>query len=136
MRITKRFLIASISLLTLSGCMPSIQIDDSISNYRQVSHQISLGDDRAKVVSILSAAQKDLPGNYRKDTESYMKGDVKVEIYYARTRRQADGLTTDDEFTPYIFNNGELVAIGWTSIGGTKSQGQARSIQNTQVIIR
>ena len=42
-----------------------------------------------------------------------------------RTGRQPDGLTTDDEFTPYIFNNGKLVGIGWHLIGGPKTQGQA-----------
>jgi hypothetical protein len=138
MSIIKSLLVALVFIFTLSGCVTVI--DDSISNYRQVSHQISLGDSRAKVVSILSAAQKDLPGKWRKGTESYIKDGVKVEIYYARTLRQADGLTTDDEFTPYVFNNGELVGIGWTSIGGAKSQGQTRSItnvhQSTSVIIR
>ena len=50
----------------------------------------------------------------------------------------ADGLTTDDEFTPYIFNNGKLVGIGWQVLGGPKSQGQATSdiyIQNRNTTI-
>ncbi|MBC8493604.1 MAG: DUF3192 domain-containing protein [bacterium] len=133
------FLILAVSILTLSGCAVQ-KIDDAITNYRQVSHQISLGDSKAKVVSILDEAQKDVPIKWRKSSETYIKDDVEVEIYYSRTRRQADGLVTDDEFTPYVFNNSKLVAIGWTSIGGTKSQGQARSItnvhQSTSVIVR
>ena len=131
MSIIKSLLVTSIFIFTLSGCVQDI--DDSISNYRQVSHQISLGDSRAEVVPILSAAMKDLGGEYRKGPESYIKDGIKVEIYYARTLRQADGLTTDDEFTPYVFNNGKLVGIGWTSLGGSSSQGQAQS--TTTVII-
>ena len=54
-----------------------------------------------------------------------------VEIYFFRSAWQSDGLTTDDEFTPYVFKDGKLVAIGWTSIGGIKSQGQASPARNT-----
>jgi len=138
MSIIKSLLVALVFIFTLSGCVTVI--DDSISNYRQVSHQISLGDSKAKVIPILEVAQEGVPVEWRKVTESYIKNGVTVVIYYARTLRQADGLLTDDEFTPYVFNNGELVGIGWTSIGGAKSQGQARSItnvhQSTSVIIR
>ena len=56
-----------------------------------------------------------------------------VDIYYFRTLRQPDGLTTDDEFTPYVLNNDVLVAIGWTSIGGANSQGQTVPQTNVQV---
>jgi hypothetical protein len=55
-----------------------------------------------------------------------------------RSARQPDGLTTDDEFTPYIFNDGRLVGIGWQVLGGPKTQGQATSdtyIQNTNTTI-
>ena len=41
-----------------------------------------------------------------------------------RSSQQPDGLTTDDEFTPYIFTNGILTGIGWTVLGGPKTQGQ------------
>ncbi len=51
-----------------------------------------------------------------------MNDDVLVEIYYMRTGWVSDGITTDDEFTPFIFNNGQLVGIGWASLGGPKSQ--------------
>jgi len=52
-----------------------------------------------------------------------------------RSARQPDGLTTDDEFTPYIFNDERLVRIGWQVLGGPKALGQATSdtyIQHTQ----
>jgi len=123
----------------LVGCMPEIYIDDAIKSYNSVRHQISLGDHKNKVLAILHSSQNELPSEYAKASESYLKGKTVVEIYYARSVRQADGLTTDDEFTPYIFNDGKLVGIGWASIGGAKSQGQATSRtyvnQTTTVVV-
>jgi hypothetical protein len=121
----------------LTGCMPQVYINQAIKSHNLVKNQISLGDGKEKVVAILTQAQSELPSDYAKASESYLKGDTVVEIYYARSLLQADGLTTDDEFTPYIFNNGKLVGIGWTSLGGSKSQGQARSSTyvNTTVVV-
>ena len=58
--------------------------------------------------------------------DKYMKEGIAVEIIYFRSGWNSDGLTTDDEFTPYIFNDDKLVAIGWQVLGGAKTQGQAR----------
>jgi hypothetical protein len=55
----------------------------------------------------------------------YKKEGILVDILYFRSGWNSDGLTTDDEFTPYIFNDGKLVAVGWQFIGGKKSQGQS-----------
>jgi len=54
-----------------------------------------------------------------------MEEEVLVEILYYRSGWQRDGIVTDDEFTPYIFNDGVLVAIGWTTLGGPKTQALA-----------
>jgi len=132
MGIKKMFTILT-PIFMLSGCGISGQIDESISNYREVSHQISLGDSKAKVIPILEAAQEGVPVEWRKVTESYIKNGVTVVIYFARTLRQADDLLTDDEFTPYVFNNGKLVGIGWTLIGGARSQGRTTPVTNVNV---
>ena len=122
-------------VFTLSGCfgIKAIVIKDSISKYESVESQIELGNSREKVLSILSPTQKDLRSDWKKRPEKYIKKDILVEIFYFRTRLQSDGLTTDDEFTPYVFNNGKLVAIGWTSIGGAKSHGQTTPQINVTV---
>ena len=53
-----------------------------------------------------------------------------IEILYFRSGWQSDGITTDDEFTPYVFNDDVLVAIGWATLDGPKTQGQSRPRQN------
>lgn len=128
----KKIFIPTFFILSLSGCIMAIQ--DSITKYESVESKIELGYSKSKVLSILNPTQKDLQSNYKKRPEKYIKKEILVEIFYFRTGLQLDGLTTDDEFTPYVFNNGKLVAIGWTAIGGTKSQGQA--VPRTNVIVQ
>ena len=115
--------VALIALLTVSACV-GYQIDSSIAKYNAVADRVQLGDSRNKVLSILNPTQEGIPQKNRKNPDKYIKNNVLVEIYYFRTGRQPDNLTTDDEFTPYLFNDGKLVAIGWHVLGGPKSVGQ------------
>jgi hypothetical protein len=105
----------------------SRRIDASIAKYSDQARAIQLGDAKEKVLSILLPSQEDLKPDERKFAESFLKNDVRTDIYFFRSHRQADGLTTDDEFTPYVFTNGALTAVGWTAIGGPKTQGQVPS---------
>lgn len=118
-------------VFSLSGCV-RLAIDKSIAAYDSVASQIQLGDKKDKVLSILLPSQEGLPKNAMKRPEQYIKDGVKVEIYFMRSARVPDGLTTDDEFTPYIFNNDILVGIGWTVLGGPKTQGQVTPEVNVQ----
>ena len=131
--------VALLALLTVSACV-GYQIDSSISKYNAVADRVQLGDSRNKVLSILNPTQEGMPHGNRKNPDKYIKNNVLVEIYYFRTGRQPDNLTTDDEFTPYLFNDGKLVAIGWHVLGGPKSVGQViqpapvTTIQQTTIV--
>jgi len=121
-------------LLLIGGCATSSsRIDITIKEYHSVAGQVTLGDSKEKVVSVLMPTQMRLSASQKMEPEQYMKDGVNVEIYYFRSRRQPDGLTTDDEFTPYMLLNGKLVAIGWTALGGPKSHGQTTPTTNVQV---
>lgn len=119
----KKIIVQFILIIFLSGCS-SLQIDSAISQYRTVAPKVKLGDKKENVLAVLLPTQEKLSGKATKSPESYMKDDHTVEIYYFRSGRQPDNLTTDDEFTPYIFTDGKLTGIGWTVLGGPKSQGQ------------
>lgn len=124
-------------ILVLTGCV-AMEIDSAINKYEATADQVELGDSKEKVLAILAPTQEGVPKSSRKNSDKYLKDGVRVEIYYMRSARQPDGLTTDDEFTPYLFNDGKLVGIGWQVLGGPKSQGQATSdtyIQNTNTTI-
>ena len=125
-------------VVSLTGCV-GMQIDGAISKYEAVADRVELGDGKEKVLAILQPTQDGVPKSSRKNPEKYIKEGVKVEIYYMRSARQPDGLTTDDEFVPYLFNDGKLVGIGWQVLGGPKTQGQATSDtyisnQNTTIV--
>ena len=110
-------------IFAIFGCATRWQL--TVNDYMEAAPQVNLGDTKEKVLSILQPTQRRLANTEIKQPDKYMKDDISVEIYYFRSGWQSDGLTTDDEFTPYIFNDGKLVAIGWQYIGGPKSQGQA-----------
>jgi len=112
-------------ILLLSGCVAQ-RIGSAIGDYQAVAPQIHLGDDKEMVLAILEPIQARLSPVERKPSESYLKDGVTIEIYYARSGHVSDGLTTDDEFTPYVFTTGKLTAIGWGTLGGPKTVGQGR----------
>ncbi len=126
-------------IFSVSGCVatPSnyqLTVDD----YVAVSPKISLGMIKSDVIKILQPSQSRLKNTEIKQPDMYEKEGVFVEILYFRSGWQADGLTTDDEFTPYLFNDGKLAAIGWVTLGGPKTHGQAapETNVNTTTIIR
>ena len=124
-------LIFGITLILLCGCGHAI--DYVIEDYKHAANYVSLGDSKEKVLQILSPSQAGLFSNERKMPEKFIKGSDKIEIHFMRSGRQADGLTTDDEFTPYYFKNGILVGIGWQQLGGPKTQGQVVPVTNVNV---
>jgi len=105
----------------ITGCE---SVSSSIRKYQAVAGQVQLGDSKEKVLGILMPTQDKLPYDERKTPDSYIEGKDLMEIHYFRSGRQPDNLTTDDEFTPYIFKNGVLIAIGWKTLGGPQSLGQ------------
>lgn len=122
-----------------AGCasmVPPYQL--TVDDYVAAAPKVSLGMTKPQVVEILQPSQIRLRNTEIKQPEMYTKDGVLVEILYFRSGWQQDGITTDDEFTPYLFNDGKLVAVGWAILGGAKSQGQARpqTNVNTTTIVK
>lgn len=139
------FLPCGLVALLLAGCTldTAFRIDSAISDYHRLSPQIRLGDPKEKVTEILGPIQEKLHGNERKVGQTFQKDGKVVEILYFRTGRIPDDMTTDDEFTPYIFIDGKLVGIGWTALGVPITRvsernrailGQLRSVENRSAI--
>lgn len=134
-----------ILFLYLPGCAlyRSIQVDRAvdrgIAEFHARSTQVKLGDSKEKVLMTLQPTQEAVPTSYRRPSETFMAdgrsaGKSIVEIYYFRSARIPDGLNTDDEFTPYVFRNGSLEAIGWTALGGAKNVAKPSQTIQTTVI--
>jgi hypothetical protein len=111
-------------MLALSGffCGCSNPVDTAINNYFAVAPQIQLGMSKDDVLEILEPTQHGLSLRQTRGSEQYTQDGVHVEIYFFRSHVNYDKILTDDEFTPYIFHDRKLQGIGWTAIGGPKTQ--------------
>lgn len=133
-------LLLALVVASFCGCtamVPSpyqLTVDD----YMAAAPKVSLDMSKAEVIEILQPSQVRLKNTEIKQPGMYKKEGVLVEILYFRSGWQSDGLTTDDEFTPYLFNDGKLVAVGWEVLGGARSQGQTTPETNvhTTTIVR
>lgn len=113
-------------LCLATGCLGPNYLQQTIADYRAVSGTVNLGAAKGEVELILGSSQRLLTNTDLKHPDKFLKDGKVVEIIYYRTGFQNDGITTDDEFTPYVFEDGKLVAIGWATLGGAKTQGQSR----------
>ena len=113
LNLNNKLLIATIvSLLIFANCTSPYQTE--VNSYNEIKSKVSLGMSFSQASSILPYAQK---------TDSYIKDGKRVDILYIRSDWISDGKTTDDELTPYIFEDQILVGIGWTMLGGAKTSG-------------
>lgn len=124
--------IVVLTIVILSGCV-GLQIDEAIDSYRSAAAMVNLGDSKEKVLSVLSPTQIGLRAKAQKQPEAFLKEGKRIEIYFFRSGRQPDGLTTDDEFTPYVFTDGVLTGVGWQVLGGPKSVGQTTPETNVHI---
>ena len=117
--------------LALASQGPGSVVESSINMYAGLRDQVSLGDDKEAVLNLFQPAQDLLHASQTKTPDKYIEDGVHIEVHYMRSLRQPDGLTTDDEFDPYVFHNDKLVAVGWHTLGGPKSTGEV--LQRTNV---
>jgi hypothetical protein len=126
----RHVLIISCLIVAMSGCaaleeqIVEAEIEDAISKYNSSATEVSLGDPKEKVLSMLGPSQQGLRGALRRPPEAFSTDQETVEIYYFRSGWTRDGKSTDDEFTPFVFRNGRLASIGWQALGGPKSVGE------------
>jgi len=119
-------------LLPFCGCTNAV--NRTIESYHAAAPQIQLGMSKQDVLKILEPTQQTLPLSQRRGPEQYYQGDIHVEIVFFRSSVNYDNILTDDEFTPYVFHDGALYAIGWTAIGGPKTQAMPRPIQQINIV--
>ena len=62
-----------------------------------------------------------LKNPYREET--FKNGDKTYEIaYYFTSIKKQDGMITDDELTPLVFENNRLIGQGWTFLDALKKE--------------
>lgn len=90
-----------------------VQVDKAIAAYKKAASQIEIGASKADVMGILGPIQDDLPPDQGKESEGFMQNGKAFEIAYLRSRRRPNAPITDDDFTPFVFEDAKLVCKGW-----------------------
>ncbi len=97
----------------------------AVSGYDEAASLVQIGDSTQSVLERLEPTQDHMNSKLRREPHSYRQGGDLVEIYYFRSGWHADGMNTDDEFTPYIFRNGKLTHVGWRTLTGARTRNRA-----------
>lgn len=98
----------------------TIVADRMIREYHEKAGRVHLGDEKVNVLALLPG-QAGL-GGYGKRSVSYTDpAGKRIDIFFYRSARIQDGVTTDDEFVPYIFVDNTLTWIGWSALDGPRS---------------
>ena len=109
---------------------PLAEVIRYIEEYNEAARLVHLGDSKEKALGILEPTQTGIDVRGKREPERFIdENGVRVEIYYFRSRIRPDAPISDGDFTPYLFNDGRLVAIGWSSLGEgirKRSQGLQR----------
>lgn len=105
-----------------------------LAQYRNVSQQIAVGDTKARVLQLLTPLRTYPSVELMRAPEKYTAANgAAVEVYFPRTAHIPDNRFTDDEVTPHIFVNDVLFSVGWSMLGGAKTEGK---MPQQNVIIR
>lgn len=111
----------------LGGCVEITT--QAINRYQAAESKVNLGDSKEEVLAILQPTQENLSGTLKRAPEHWVdpKSGKTVDLYYFRSGWVQDGRLTDDEFTPYLFVENILVAIGWNALRSLAIQPQVDS---------
>jgi hypothetical protein len=115
--------LASLLMVSLSGCVIAIGDDDYNNNDNQHSNWESREkNNRAHIQSMEIGASYLAITNKMgiADFNEVISGNANnYQVLYYRTQRQdSDGVTTKDECTPLVFSNGELIGWGMSFVQG------------------
>ena len=112
---TKQYANAAILLLASVTLNSSCSVLDmaGTSKSNQIVQNLQIGDSREKIMSKLEAYQRPYKliahdSEIRED-KFYEASGRKYRVSFIRTDRISDGMISDDEFTPLVFENDKLV---------------------------
>ena len=116
--------------MLLQGCGT---VDKAIKEYYVVHDQIRVGDSKEKVLSLLEPGQSKLSARHKKPPMRFTRDGHLYDVYFVRSGSIPDRQTTDDELTPYVFEDGILIEIGWDFLGGPKRTSDEVAREQAQI---
>jgi hypothetical protein len=92
------------------------RVQDAVTNYHNIAPSINLGDSKTQVLNKLLPLHAGIDTDWLKQPVQFSRNGSNVYVHFHKSAHVADGYTTDDEFTPYIFAGDRLIEIGWVSL--------------------
>lgn len=126
----RRYTISLVIGLCLAGCAPSLVTQQAVEDYPIAASNVSIGDAKEHVLSILKPNQGLIPAYLKKRTERYLSYGEPIEIHFVRTGLASGISNVDEDFTPYLFRNDILVSVGWRYVSKTNFLEKARQARN------
>ena len=113
----KNILYIIVFQLLLISCGPSLELVKSTN--RSNLNKISLGFTKSEVLNIMGTSTiKTSDGTivtspFRNETMNENGKSYEILFFYTDTKK-TDGVITDDELTPIVFNDNKVVGFGWS----------------------
>ena len=111
---------------SLAGCAPSLVTQHAVEDYSTAASNVSIGDAKEHVLSILKSNQGLIPARFKRRPERYLSYGEPTEIHFVRTDLVSGISNVDEDFTPYLFRNDILVSVGWRYVSKTNFLEKAR----------
>ena len=110
----------SMSLLVLSGC-GTVNRSAVRSSFEEGQQAVYIGMDRSEFDRAMAKNVNKTKRRHRRSSEAYQRNGLVYEIVYLRSNFYLDDAATDDEYTPYLFQDKTLIGYGWAAVGGKKT---------------
>lgn len=118
----KTLLAGAFAIVTLTGCVVAVGDvkSDREANWETTERENRLAISRLEPGISIEDVQTQLGTPEFSELIEAVNGNCRV-LFYRAQRREADGITSQDETTPLIFRDGQLVEWGeaaWTNLTG------------------
>ena len=101
--------------------------------FEEAVTNVYIGMTKAEFESVMHEVNEKTKTRAKRRSEAYQRAGSLYEISYVRSGWVADGAMTDDEYTPYLFQDGVLVGFGWAAVGGRKTDSANVASQRIEV---
>lgn len=112
---------AIVALVSACGGTPQTPHSAAPEAHRKAATQVYIGMPISEFTMVMAETNAQTRPEAVRTPAAYTSNGVIYEIHYIRSGWVSDNMTTDDEYTPYLFQDATLIGYGWAAVGGKKT---------------
>lgn len=89
--------------------------------YDKASENVYIGMEKREFDVVMQPVYEATWSNQKRRSEAFQRNGALYEIVYVKSGFVQDDALTDDEYTPFLFQDGTLIGYGWNAVGGKKT---------------